>query len=53
MTADRLSYIGYRLIQMVPILLGLTILVFLLIHLIPGDPGQERVGAGVPHAAVG
>jgi peptide/nickel transport system permease protein len=52
MTADRLSYIGYRLIQMVPILLGLTILVFLLIHLIPGDPARAMLGPRAPNAAV-
>ena len=33
-----LSYISKRLLQAVPVLIGVSILVFLLIHLIPGDP---------------
>src|SRR5262244_571711 len=33
-----LSYIATRLLQAVPVLIGVSILVFLLIHLIPGDP---------------
>ena len=33
-----LGYISKRLLQAVPVLIGVSILVFLLIHLIPGDP---------------
>jgi len=33
-----LGYVGKRLLQAVPVLIGVSILVFLLIHLIPGDP---------------
>ena len=33
-----LRYVGKRLLQAVPVLIGVSILVFLLIHLIPGDP---------------
>jgi len=33
-----LRYISKRLLQAVPVLIGVSILVFLLIHLIPGDP---------------
>lgn len=33
-----LSYVSKRLLQAVPVLIGVSILVFLLIHLIPGDP---------------
>lgn len=35
---DRVTYTIGRLIQMVPTLIGITVLTFLLIHLIPGDP---------------
>ena len=33
-----LGYVAKRLLQAVPVLIGVSILVFLLIHLIPGDP---------------
>src|SRR5215475_11391097 len=33
-----LRYVSKRLLQAVPVLIGVSILVFLLIHLIPGDP---------------
>jgi peptide/nickel transport system permease protein len=41
---DRLTYIVGRLLQMVPIVLGITILTFLLVHLIPGDPALVILG---------
>jgi ABC-type dipeptide/oligopeptide/nickel transport system permease component len=41
------AYIGRRLLQMLPIALGLAALIFLLIHLIPGDPALVILG---PHA---
>jgi peptide/nickel transport system permease protein len=42
-----ISYIARRLLQMIPIALGLAALIFLLIHLIPGDPALVILG---PHA---
>jgi peptide/nickel transport system permease protein len=33
-----------RLIQLVPIVLGVTVLVFFLIHLVPGDPAKTILG---------
>jgi len=33
-------YIAQRLLQLVPVLLSVSILVFLMIHLVPGDPVQ-------------
>ncbi|MGH2346210.1 MAG: ABC transporter permease, partial [Chloroflexota bacterium] len=41
------AYIARRLLQMIPIALGLAALIFLLIHLIPGDPALVILG---PHA---
>ncbi|HEY7033365.1 MAG TPA: ABC transporter permease [Thermomicrobiales bacterium] len=38
------QYILRRLVQMVPVLFGITVIVFLLIHLIPGDPAQTMLG---------
>jgi peptide/nickel transport system permease protein len=37
-------YVVRRLLQMVPIVLGVTILVFFLIHLVPGDPARTMLG---------
>lgn len=42
-----LKYIGARIIQTIPILLGITIGSFFLIHLVPGDPARIQLG---PHA---
>lgn len=33
-------YLAQRFLQLVPVLLGVSILVFLMIHLVPGDPAQ-------------
>ena len=41
---DRLAYTLRRLAQMVPVVLGVTILVFFLVHLIPGDPAVTILG---------
>jgi peptide/nickel transport system permease protein len=38
------EYVVRRLLQLVPITLGVTILVFFLIHLVPGDPARTILG---------
>jgi peptide/nickel transport system permease protein len=38
------AYVARRLLQLVPIALGVTILVFFLIHLVPGDPARTILG---------
>ncbi len=38
------GYVLRRLAQLVPIALGVTILVFFLIHLVPGDPARTVLG---------
>ncbi|HWW61641.1 MAG TPA: ABC transporter permease, partial [Thermoanaerobaculia bacterium] len=40
------QYIVRRLLQMIPITLGILTLVFSLIHLIPGDPAMQIAGEG-------
>lgn len=40
-----LRYVCLRLVQAVPTLLGMTVVGFLLIHLIPGDPARVILGA--------
>jgi peptide/nickel transport system permease protein len=38
------AYVVRRLLQLVPIVLGVTVLVFFLIHLVPGDPARTMLG---------
>jgi peptide/nickel transport system permease protein len=38
------AYVGRRLLALLPILLGISILVFLLVHLIPGTPAVTILG---------
>jgi peptide/nickel transport system permease protein len=38
------GYVARRLLQLLPITLGVTILVFFLIHLVPGDPARTILG---------
>jgi peptide/nickel transport system permease protein len=45
-----LSYVVRRLVLTVPVLLGVATLVFLLIHLVPGDPAQAMLGESAPAA---
>src|SRR5213078_2641863 len=41
-----IHYIIRRLLQMIPITLGILTLVFSLIHMIPGDPAVQIAGEG-------
>jgi ABC-type dipeptide/oligopeptide/nickel transport system permease component len=45
-----LRYIVRRLVLTIPVLLGVATLVFLLIHLVPGDPAQAMLGESAPAA---
>ncbi|MDA0710985.1 MAG: ABC transporter permease [bacterium] len=38
------KYILKRLLALIPTLLGITVLVFLMVHLVPGDPAQVMLG---------
>ena len=38
------QYIGRRLLNLIPVLLGITLLVFAFLHLIPGDPAVVMSG---------
>jgi peptide/nickel transport system permease protein len=49
---DLVSYVLRRLVQMVPVVLGVTILVFFMIHLIPGDPARTLLGIHATPAKV-
>lgn len=39
-----LAFIGRRLWQLLPVLFGITLVVFFMIHLIPGDPASTLLG---------
>jgi len=42
------GYVARRLIQIVPIVLGVTVLVFFLINIVPGDPARTILGNHAP-----
>src|SRR6056297_1133171 len=39
-----INYIIKRLIALIPVIIGVALVVFLIIHLIPGDPAQTMLG---------
>ena len=41
---DRFAYILRRLLQAIPVLFGVTLIVFFMIHLVPGDPARTMLG---------
>jgi peptide/nickel transport system permease protein len=38
------EYVARRLLQMIPVIAGVTVLVFFMIHLVPGDPAATILG---------
>jgi peptide/nickel transport system permease protein len=47
---DLPAYVARRLLHMVPVAVGVTILVFFMIHLVPGDPARTMLGThATPH----
>jgi len=47
-----LRYFLRRLLRMIPVILGMTIIVFFMIHLVPGDPARTLLGPRAPAEAV-
>ena len=39
-----LTFLRRRLVQMIPVLLGISLITFFMIHLIPGDPARNMLG---------
>lgn len=39
-----LAYVGRRLVAMIPVAFGVTLIVFFMIHLVPGDPARTLLG---------
>jgi peptide/nickel transport system permease protein len=52
MTTRLLKQLGWRLLSTLPVLWLVVSVVFLLIHLVPGDPVQAMLGEGAPPADV-
>ena len=46
------SYAVRRLLKMIPVVIGMMLLVFLMIHLVPGDPARSMLGPRAPEEAV-
>jgi ABC-type dipeptide/oligopeptide/nickel transport system permease component len=40
----RFSFVGRRVLQVIPVLLGITVITFFLLRLIPGDPALQILG---------
>jgi peptide/nickel transport system permease protein len=49
---ENVLYIGRRLVAAVPVLLGTTVIVFFMIHLVPGDPAVTLLGTHATPTAV-
>jgi peptide/nickel transport system permease protein len=49
---NRFNYILKRLLQMIPVLFVITVVVFMLIHFIPGDPARLMLGDRAPISSV-
>jgi len=49
---NQLNYAVKRVLQIVPVLLMVTILIFLMIHMIPGDPARLILGEKATNSAV-
>ena len=39
-----LKYIGKRLLAMIPVILGVTLIVYCIMSLAPGDPARSMLG---------
>ncbi len=46
------QYIARRLVQMIPVVFGITLLLFFMLRLIPGDPASVMLGERATDAAV-
>jgi peptide/nickel transport system permease protein len=47
-----LTYVGRRLVAMIPVLLGISVIVFFMIQLVPGDPARTLLGVRATDEAV-
>jgi peptide/nickel transport system permease protein len=47
-----MGFVGQRLLQLVPVAIGVTFIVFFMVHLIPGDPAASILGIHATPRAV-
>lgn len=47
-----LTYVLRRLVALIPVLFGVTLIVFFMIHLVPGDPARTLLGTHATDASV-
>ncbi len=48
----QLTYVLRRLVALVPVLFGITLIVFFMIHLVPGDPARTLLGTRATDSSV-
>src|SRR5262249_26204340 len=48
----RMSFVWHRLLLLVPVAFGVTVIVFFMVHLIPGDPARTILGVHATPRAV-
>jgi peptide/nickel transport system permease protein len=49
---EYLRFLARRLLQAIPVVLGVTVVVFFLIHLVPGNPARTALGSNATPQAV-
>lgn len=49
---DKLAFLGRRILQLVPVAIGITIVVFFMLRLIPGDPVRIMLGSRATPEAI-
>ena len=52
LTSPGLRYVVRRILLSIPVVLGVVVVTFLLLRLIPGDPARTLLGLHAPSAAV-
>lgn len=46
------KYIAKRILFLIPTIIGVTLIIYLIMNITPGDPGRAILGSGVSQADV-